>query len=144
MIRSNINKISNKIIRHNNIKSIGIKSIITNKSIRLNSSSSSNNNSNNNITNVNNNTITNTRRELSTIPFIGNNNNNNNNGNDNKRTIVSSSSSSSSSPSPLQSLKTLSENDINHFKNILNNSNIIKDDKVSTKLNLVGPRDDNW
>ena len=141
MIRSNINKISNKIIRHNNIKSIGIKSIITNKSIiiRLNSSSSSSNN--NNITNVNSNTITNTRRELSTIPFVGNNNNNSN---DNKRTIVSSSSSSSSSPSPLQSLKTLSENDINHFKNILNNSRNIEDDKVLTKLNLVGPRDDNW
>ena len=143
MIRSNINKISDKIIRHNNIKSIGIKSIITNKSIRLNSSSSSSSSSNNNnITNVNNNTITNTRRELSTIPFIGNNNNSSSN--DNKRTIVSSSSSSSSSPSPLQSLKTLSENDINHFKNILNNSHNIQDDKVLTKLNLVGPRDDNW
>ena len=141
MIRSNINKISNKIIRHNNIKSIGIKSIITNKSIRLNSSSSSSSN-NNNITNVNNNTISNTRRELSTIPFIGNNNNSSSN--DNKRTIVSSSSSSSSSPSPLQSLKTLSENDINHFKNILNNSHNIQDDKILTKLNLVGPRDDNW
>ena len=132
MIRSfNINKITKNVIR-NNSKSIGIKSLC----VRVSSSSSSNT--------INLNTISKSRRELSTkVPFIGNNNNGNASS-DSKRTIASS-TTTSSSPANVQSVpSSLSENDINYFKNFLNKSHNNKDDEELVKLKLVGPREDNW